>query len=568
MAHGKTRTGRRGPTANNTILSGREYITTVTVPSGTKPGTPIFTSPVTPLAFPGTRLAQMASLWDTYKFARFAIHVGSRAPTTSAGGYMAAIIPDPTFDPCSADTTCLTRTIRAASGMAAVPLWRSATATYNGRKDAGKYLVGTTGQAQAQALVAVDAGGLGCTPETCSYPLTIDISYTVHFSGPAANCAPCGQTYQATCQIPKAQAPVDTPTTTASPTTPSGPQSTPYSAATPAPAETQSQATERAKRAQSKIINARTMIKNIKATGLDPSALINSGILPIVIDRSSAEINAGGIYHIMSTTLSDWLGMGSSMTVQRAAQVPVDKTDITAQVTDTFDNPNWEQMILDATSGSNTSGGKCTRYRPEPALYLLIPSPRVDLSSTTSAGSSGVIQADRLGVPASIAAFNGPNDQTIITFGIIGSSLDGMRGIRSIWRQQVNSVASLGNDLAVPNWSFGPWGAMTPGTTYGTTGTPCKPPARVVANAVANDGILSKIYFSLSLLEFDDQIQPVDKWPAQSMKAINNTTTPLFTRFANAFSLTKPRDLKADHEWLVNKMAQLAKASSTRAPLG
>ena len=87
---------------NNRIetFSGSDFITKVSVEAATTAAARILvTLPVSPSAFPGTRLTQLSQLWERYRFVRFALRYVPAVPVTLACQLTLYQDLDPTDDP-------------------------------------------------------------------------------------------------------------------------------------------------------------------------------------------------------------------------------------------------------------------------------------------------------------------------------------------------------------------------------------------------------------------------------------------------------------------------------------
>jgi hypothetical protein len=83
-----------------TKLSGSDFLQVATVRSGVSGAGKIIASfPVSPSAYPGTRLTQLANLWEFFKFDKFHVRWVPAVPTTLACQFVFYVDLDPSDDP-------------------------------------------------------------------------------------------------------------------------------------------------------------------------------------------------------------------------------------------------------------------------------------------------------------------------------------------------------------------------------------------------------------------------------------------------------------------------------------
>lgn len=92
-------TNQRPKQQSMTTLSGSDFYTTITT-NPTAAGSRILaTIPVSPSAYPGTRLSALSNLWERYRFNTFTIRYIPAVPSTLACQYIVYIDTDPLDDP-------------------------------------------------------------------------------------------------------------------------------------------------------------------------------------------------------------------------------------------------------------------------------------------------------------------------------------------------------------------------------------------------------------------------------------------------------------------------------------
>jgi hypothetical protein len=93
--------GNSRPIQNKlTTLSGSDFLTTIEVtPNPSVSERILKVLPISPSAFPGTRLTQMSQLWEFFKFTKFHVRYVPAVPTTLACQLVLYLDLDPTDDP-------------------------------------------------------------------------------------------------------------------------------------------------------------------------------------------------------------------------------------------------------------------------------------------------------------------------------------------------------------------------------------------------------------------------------------------------------------------------------------
>mgnify|MGYP003571891624 FL=1 len=93
--------GNSRPIQNKlTTLSGSDFLTTIEVRPDPSVGERILkVLPISPSAFPGTRLTQMSQLWEFFKFTKFHVRYVPAVPTTLACQLVLYLDLDPSDDP-------------------------------------------------------------------------------------------------------------------------------------------------------------------------------------------------------------------------------------------------------------------------------------------------------------------------------------------------------------------------------------------------------------------------------------------------------------------------------------
>ena len=109
---------RRAMNNNIVTLSGSDFISTVTVaPAATVADRILNTLPVSPSAYPGTRITQLSELWERYRFKRFAFRFVPAVPVTLACQLTLYVDLDPLDDPTTiTDADTLVRQAVAQTG--------------------------------------------------------------------------------------------------------------------------------------------------------------------------------------------------------------------------------------------------------------------------------------------------------------------------------------------------------------------------------------------------------------------------------------------------------------------
>ena len=109
---------RRAMNNNMVTLSGSDFLTTVTVgPITTVADRILLTMPVSPSAYPGTRITQLSELWERYRFRKFAFRFVPAVPVTLACQLALYVDLDPLDDPTTiTDADTLVRQAVAQTG--------------------------------------------------------------------------------------------------------------------------------------------------------------------------------------------------------------------------------------------------------------------------------------------------------------------------------------------------------------------------------------------------------------------------------------------------------------------
>jgi len=507
----------RNTTSNATVLRGTEYITTVTVPSTAAPGTVIYRVPLTPLAFPGTRLYQAASIWEYYRFTHVSFRVVTRNPTSTAGGYMAAIVPDVAQDFCDPNVDCVIRKVRSTRGSVSAPFWQQTATTFNARgltAPVNTYLLSAQNSSvsvQGQIVVIVDTAG-NCN--TCPVSLSFEMSYAVQFSGQAITCNPCGtliSTFATKCAINNGgTVPPITGTTTTAATT-QQPQS---ATTTPMPATTESTAarTKRALEDLKKTMYGVTPRQNgPKVWGtVGPKAVLADGLIPLRFDYKDKNINMGNIYDLVSTSIANHEDLSGS-TLIRAQPEPQAFGGGAARVNDRQAEPNLDQMILDATNIPGKINGIETRMGQPPYRYILIMDPRFDGPTLPPYGKDMGMFPD----------YNPVDDDIKLVMTMWFNDLGKAKAARELWHTVFTRLMSppggpspifpgAGNELVEhleDPTVFAKRGAMTPANVYGESDPRT---TSVYTKLALNDGFYTNITCQLALIDISPWLSPLE----------------------------------------------------------
>jgi len=105
-------------------ITGTDYISTTNIIQSSPDGLILASIPLTPANLgSGTHLASMAMNYERYRFNRLSFKVVSRVPTTTGGGYLAGMTPDPFQELFPGPGA--KRAVRAYEGSVSAPLWQS-----------------------------------------------------------------------------------------------------------------------------------------------------------------------------------------------------------------------------------------------------------------------------------------------------------------------------------------------------------------------------------------------------------------------------------------------------------
>lgn len=187
-------------TTTSTVLSGSEFITSIIV-GEEKDGSILYKGPITPAAFPGTRLNAMSKMWSRFHFLDFAVKVTSRAPPIVGGSYTVAFLSDLTQVNalCTSSGDCLSRMLHSV-GAQSRPwtqggLFRRPPAPkVNSEKIISTELLSNDTTEGVFAIVQDDfshhcTGSLGTA--TCKWSMMVEITYKVRFTTLAMDASVC-----------------------------------------------------------------------------------------------------------------------------------------------------------------------------------------------------------------------------------------------------------------------------------------------------------------------------------------------------------------------------------------
>jgi hypothetical protein len=107
-------------------MSGVDWIDSEEVSSSTPEGAILVSLDLNPINWPNTHIGAMARTFEKYRFTRLVMKISTRVPTIAAGGYVAAINPDPTV---TISGTVARRMVRALPGSISAPWWQSSQVT-------------------------------------------------------------------------------------------------------------------------------------------------------------------------------------------------------------------------------------------------------------------------------------------------------------------------------------------------------------------------------------------------------------------------------------------------------
>lgn len=165
-----------------TTIVGTDYLDTDTVKVDTKDGLIVQRMQLNPMSWVGSHAAVVAKGYERFRFRSLQIRLSSRAPTTTSGGYVAGINPDPNNEMRRHNAR---RSVRALYGSVSSPWWASTTLPtlmlqnnwlFCDSADSDRRL-----WSAGELLVVVDGSPANITG---SIRLTTECSYTIEFMGP------------------------------------------------------------------------------------------------------------------------------------------------------------------------------------------------------------------------------------------------------------------------------------------------------------------------------------------------------------------------------------------------
>ena len=204
-----TRQSRAGVANNNgnsrpvqnrvTSLSGSDFLTTIEVrPDPTTAERVLKIFPISPSAYPGTRLTQMSQLWEFFRFSKFHVRYVPAVPTTLACQLVLYLDLDPSDDPLTiTDADALIRQAVAQTGSQQWNFHAGRTIPLAMRADRQYYFTGLDKQnirfsQQGAAYLIQVTNPINFNGETIAAPLeagSLFIDWTVQFSTPQINPA-------------------------------------------------------------------------------------------------------------------------------------------------------------------------------------------------------------------------------------------------------------------------------------------------------------------------------------------------------------------------------------------
>lgn len=184
--------------ADNVVLTGSDFLQNISVKPtlGSSADMVRLSMPVSPSAFPGTRLAQMSQLFEKYVFITFVLRYVPAVPTTIACQLLAYIDEDPTDDPKAVtDTDALLRQAMAHKGSKLWNFHKPQTISLPHRSTNALYFTGAGGQNARlyqqgafhiiQATAPANFNGEAVSGDLISGSLFVD--WEIHFAGPQIN---------------------------------------------------------------------------------------------------------------------------------------------------------------------------------------------------------------------------------------------------------------------------------------------------------------------------------------------------------------------------------------------
>ena len=180
-------------------MRGSDFFSTVEVqPNVSGSGRIVAKIPISPSQFPGTRLTQLADLWEFFKFTRFHLRWVPAVPTTLACQFVLYMDLDPTDDPTAiSDEDALIRQAVAQTGAQQWNFHVPKTIPLAMRSDRQYYFTGADKQnirftQQGAAYLIQITNPINFNGEAISTPLqagSLFIDWTVNFSTPQINPA-------------------------------------------------------------------------------------------------------------------------------------------------------------------------------------------------------------------------------------------------------------------------------------------------------------------------------------------------------------------------------------------
>ena len=180
-------------------MRGSDFFSTVEVqPNVSGSGRIVAKIPISPSQFPGTRLTQLADLWEFFKFTRFHLRWVPAVPTTLACQFVLYMDLDPTDDPTAiSDEDALIRQAVAQTGAQQWNFHVPKTIPLAMRSDRQYYFTGADKQnirftQQGAAYLIQITNPINFNGEAIATPLqagSLFIDWTVNFSTPQINPA-------------------------------------------------------------------------------------------------------------------------------------------------------------------------------------------------------------------------------------------------------------------------------------------------------------------------------------------------------------------------------------------